>query len=143
MTSTCCWDLYTILVIPRFGCCHNFLVNLTYILSQSFVRRAKLGYLNSAGNTTGRLLALANASIACACVSVRIVVPMDMKKLFGQLVCTSYVVFDSIAYPKVAAEPAMYCPNVRIIPLGPGPNRMMFVAPNIKPIMRPTAVVRG
>jgi hypothetical protein len=32
-------------------------------------------------------------------------------------------------YPNVAAEPAMYCPSVRIIPLGPGPNRMMLVAP--------------
>jgi hypothetical protein len=48
-----------------------------------------------------------------------------------------------MTYPNVAAEPAMYCPKVRIIPLGPGPNRMMFVAPNIKPMMMPTAVAMG
>jgi hypothetical protein len=33
------------------------------------------------------------------------------------------------AYPKVAAEPAMYCPRVRSIPLGPGPKRTMLVNP--------------
>lgn len=33
------------------------------------------------------------------------------------------------AYPNVAAEPAIYCPSVRIIPLGPGPYRTMFVNP--------------
>jgi hypothetical protein len=59
--------------------------------SQSFDRRARLGYLNSAGNTRGRRRARANASIACACVSVRIVVPMAMKKLSHQLVSTIYL----------------------------------------------------
>lgn len=52
----------------------------------------------------------------------------------------------------------MYCPNVRSMPLGPGPNLMMFVAPvyrqtarsgtvlpevacipNMKPMIKPTA----
>jgi hypothetical protein len=33
------------------------------------------------------------------------------------------------AYPKVAADPIMYCPSVRSIPLGPGPKRTMFVKP--------------
>jgi hypothetical protein len=35
----------------------------------------------------------------------------------------------STAYPKVAPEVAMYWPSVRIIPFGPGPNLIMFVAP--------------
>jgi hypothetical protein len=33
------------------------------------------------------------------------------------------------AHPKVAADPIMYCPSVRSIPLGPGPKRTMFVNP--------------
>jgi hypothetical protein len=33
------------------------------------------------------------------------------------------------AYPKVAAEPIMYCPSVRSIPFGPGPKRTMLVNP--------------
>lgn len=32
-------------------------------------------------------------------------------------------------YPNVAADPIMYCPKVRSIPLGPGPKRTMFVKP--------------
>jgi hypothetical protein len=32
-------------------------------------------------------------------------------------------------YPKVAADPNMYCPSVRIMPLGPGPKRIILVAP--------------
>jgi hypothetical protein len=42
-------------------------------------------------------------------------------------------------YPKVAAEPTMYWPKVLIMPLGPGPKRMMLVAPKMKPMTRPTA----
>lgn len=45
------------------------------------------------------------------------------------------------AYPKVAADPSMYCPNVRIMPCGPGPYLMMFVAPKMKPIHSPTAAI--
>lgn len=45
-------------------------------------------------------------------------------------------------YPKVAAEPSMYWPRVLIMPLGPGPKRMMLVAPKMKPMIRPTAVKR-
>lgn len=44
------------------------------------------------------------------------------------------------AYPKVAAEPSMYWPSVLIMPLGPGPKRMMLVAPKMKPMIRPTAM---
>lgn len=33
----------------------------------------------------------------------------------------------------------MYCPSVLIMPFGPGPYLMMFVAPKIKPIINPTA----
>jgi len=35
----------------------------------------------------------------------------------------------------------MYWPSVRIMPLGPGPYRMIFVAPKMKPMMRPTAAI--
>jgi hypothetical protein len=35
------------------------------------------------------------------------------------------------AYPKVAADPIMYWPSVRSIPLGPGPKRTMLVNPTI------------
>lgn len=48
--------------------------------------------------------------------------------------------FD-VPYPNVAAEPSMYWPSVRSIPLGPGPNLMMFVAPKMKPMIKPTAVI--
>jgi hypothetical protein len=44
-----------------------------------------------------------------------------------------------IIYPKVAAEPTMYWPRVLIMPLGPGPKRIMLVAPKMKPMTRPTA----
>lgn len=65
---------------------------------------------------------------------------------------------DVSTHPKVAAEPSMYWPRVRSMPLGPGPNLMMLVAPaqrvrgsfaeasghvggapKMKPMMRPTA----
>lgn len=42
-------------------------------------------------------------------------------------------------YPNVAAEPTMYCPRVRSMPFGPGPKRTIFVAPKMKPMIRPTA----
>jgi hypothetical protein len=35
------------------------------------------------------------------------------------------------AYPKVAADPIMYCPSVRSIPFGPGPKRTMLVKPRL------------
>ncbi|EAT92346.2 hypothetical protein SNOG_00851 [Parastagonospora nodorum SN15] len=68
----------------------------------------------------GVRLILLKASVAMGELSVRIVVPMAMKK------------------PKVAADPIMYCPNVRSIPFGPGPKRTILVKPNMKPMMRPT-----
>lgn len=54
-----------------------------------------------------------------------------------------YRVIEHDAHPNVAAEPVMYCPNVLIIPFGPGPKRIMFVAPNMKPMIRPTAEKGG
>lgn len=33
------------------------------------------------------------------------------------------------AYPNVAPDPSMYCPSVRITPLGPAPYRMMLTEP--------------
>ncbi len=62
------------------------------------------------------------------------------------------------SYPKVAPEPIMYWPSVRITPFGPAPNLMILVVPlivnlkslpwtvghggipNMKPIITPTAV---
>jgi len=79
---------------------------------------------------TGRRRVLAKASIACASVSVLIVVPMAIKNLVvssqNQINGKSS---GSASHPNVAAEPSMYCPNVRIMPLGPGPNLTMLVAP--------------
>lgn len=69
----------------------------------------------------GRLLILLKASVMMGELSVRIVVPMAMKK------------------PKVAADPIIYCPSVRSIPLGPGPKRTMLVKPKMKPMIKPTA----
>lgn len=34
-------------------------------------------------------------------------------------------------HPKVAADPAMYCPRVRSMPFGPGPKRTMLVKPGL------------
>jgi hypothetical protein len=45
--------------------------------------------------------------------SVRMVAPIAMKK------------------PKVAPDVAIYCDNVLIIPFGPGPNRIILVAPGM------------
>jgi hypothetical protein len=59
------------------------------------------------------------------------VVPIDMKKLGGDVSTEVDENVAKMAYPKVAADPAMYCPSVLIIPLGPGPNLIMFVAPEI------------
>lgn len=72
-------------------------------------------------------------------LSVRIVVPMPMKNL--ELSVSSRSSWrDHKAYPNVAAEPSMYCPNVLRSPFGPGPYLMMFVAPKMNPMIRPTAM---
>jgi hypothetical protein len=68
----------------------------------------------------GRRLALLKACVAMGELSVLMVVPMAMKK------------------PKVAADPIMYWPSVRSIPLGPGPKRTMLVNPKMKPMINPT-----
>jgi len=63
--------------------------------------------------------------------------PIDMKNL--SLLAMSYQLGCGGACPNVAPEPSMYCPSVRIGPCAPAPNLMMFVAPKMKPMMRPTA----
>lgn len=72
--------------------------------SHSFVLWARLGYLYSAGNTIGRLLSFANASMTCACESVLMVVPMDMKKLSHQSVYASYLVPYANCVPKCCSR---------------------------------------
>jgi hypothetical protein len=62
-------------------------------------------------------------------LSVRIVVPMAMKKLYNVLAQVGQFAV-SHAYPKVAADPIIYWPSVRSIPLGPGPKRTMLVNPS-------------
>lgn len=61
-------------------------------------------------------------------LSVRIVVPMAMKKLV-HMVSLMYKQGAGYTYPNVVADPIIYCPSVRSIPLGPGPKRTMFVNP--------------
>jgi hypothetical protein len=62
-------------------------------------------------------------------LSVRMVVPMAMKKLVVRVSACCRV--RVCAYPKVAADPIMYCPSVRSIPFGPGPKRTMLVKPGL------------
>jgi hypothetical protein len=42
------------------------------------------------------------------------------------------------AYPKVAPEPSMYFPRVRITPLGPAPYWKIVTVPMINPMIPPT-----
>lgn len=46
-------------------------------------------------------------------------------------ICQTRPSRKSYTYPNVAAEPAMYWPSVRSMPLGPGPKRTMFVKPSL------------
>jgi len=65
----------------------------------------------------------AKASTAsCDVVSVRIVLPIDMKN------------------PNVAPEPNMYCPNVLITPFGPAPYLIMLTEPKMNPMITPTVL---
>jgi hypothetical protein len=85
---------------------------------------------------TGRLRDRAKASTACwETVSVRIALPIDMKKLGG-----GNVRADSgggkrqrevTAHPKVAPDPSINCPRVLITPFGPAPYLIMFTDPVI------------
>ena len=82
------------------------------------------------------------ASVIMGELSVRIVVPMDMKKLRQSVIVSELDGGRRLygpAYPNVAADPSIYWPSVRIMPLGPGPNLMMLVAPKMKPMIKPTA----
>lgn len=65
-------------------------------------------------------------------LSVLMTEPMDMKNLCKREY-VSMLVYDGppqlAAYPKVAPEPSIYWPRVRITPFGPAPKRIMLVAP--------------
>lgn len=88
--------------------------------------------LRRAISIIGAARAFANASITMDdCGSVRIAVPIDMKKLHARFVsqrrrrkkrspihrCRE----GGGSNPKVAAEPSIYWPRLRMNPLGPGP----------------------
>jgi hypothetical protein len=75
-------------------------------------------------------LILPKASVAMGELSVRMVVPMAMKKL-GRSVSDDLKLFRVYTYPKVAADPIIYWPSVRSIPFGPGPKRTMLVNPEM------------
>lgn len=79
--------------------------------AHSFVLRARLGYLYSAGRITGRLLAFANASITCASESVLIVVPIDMKKLFLRSVFAKHASSYSKCVPKSCSRTCHVLPQ--------------------------------
>lgn len=71
----------------------------------------------------GSLRARANASMYPGGPSVRITLPIDMKNLRED---RSNQYTDNLektrqAYPKVAPDPSMYFPNVRMIPFCPAP----------------------
>lgn len=63
--------------------------------------------------------------------SVLITLPIDMKNLIHPLksALSGFESDQTQAYPKVAAEPNMYCPNVLMTPLGPAPNLMILKPP--------------
>lgn len=73
--------------------------------------------------------------------SVLMTLPIDMKNLVPDLPSVrSYFVADlfalSMAYPKVAPEPSMYCPKVLIAPFGPAPY-LMILSPPLQSISAP------
>ena len=64
--------------------------------------------------------------------SVRMTLPMDMKKLrmeLGQLVSFKSARERARSHPNVAPEPSMYCPRVRMMPFWPAPYRKMLTVP--------------
>jgi len=84
----------------------------------------------------GRLRDRAKASAACCeTVSVLIMLPMDMKNLertkVSAFCCQPPIFPQKHAYPNVAPDPTMYCPNVRITPFGPAPYLMMLTEPSV------------
>lgn len=113
--------------------------------------RRLVAYCNFLERSNGMIIGLPfracdflKASVTIGELSVRMVVPIDMKKLHAISKSTdvSQRYLRTAAYPNVAADPAIYCPSVLSMPFGPGPNLMMFVAPKMKPIMMPTAAAR-
>lgn len=83
-----------------------------------------------------RLWARRYASSTMGEESDRMTLPMDMKNLYhvSARPCGGGIDTD----PKVAPEPAMYCPSVLMMPLGPAPYRKMLTVPKTKPMMAPT-----
>lgn len=95
------------------------------------------------GSTIGCRLACAKASIADdELPSVRITVPIDMKKLSRRIAISTELDSEGCArqremqapettYPNVSPEPSMYCPKVLIGPLGPAPYLMILKPPSV------------
>ena len=86
------------------------------------------------GRIIGRLLALTYASAASGeSSSVRMTLPIDMKKLVMCQQCMSQVplAYTLMAgtYPNVETEPIIYCANVIRGPLGPAQYLIMVKAP--------------
>lgn len=114
------------------------------------------------GMSKGCLLARAYASVIVGDdPSVLMTLPIDMKNLNDTLksALSGLESGQTQAYPNVAAEPNIYCPNVLMTPLGPAPNLMILKPPifsflvmccadlrcwrrrkpKTKPMIRPTA----
>lgn len=89
----------------------------------------------SAAMMNGLRCARAKASATMGDESLRMTLPMDMKKLFSK---TQGVLArqerdpeaeNSVAYPNVDPDMSMYWPSVRMIPLGPAPPRKICTVP--------------
>lgn len=113
--------------VPVLHLCHHDCVGLLCMRSTGMIMGRPL-----------RICAALKASVRIGELSVRIVVPIPMKKLFR---CQQMSRAHSRphTHPKVADDPSMYCPSVLIMPFGPGPYLIMFVAPKMNPMISPTA----
>lgn len=98
----------------------------------------------SAAMMNGRRCARANASATMGdVVSLRMTLPIDMKKLFGGSEHRLSAFFDlaknmtgyaggcqqTKTYPKVDPDMSIYCPSVRMMPFGPAPPRNICTVP--------------
>ena len=81
------------------------------------------------GMTSGLRFDRAKASAASwEMVSVRIMLPMDIKNLLVSADVQKLA--EKQHYPKVAPDPIIYCPSVRPIPFGPAPYLIMLTEPS-------------
>ena len=68
----------------------------------------------------------------CEVVSVRMVLPMDMKNLMQWSAQVPLEDRQPVhSYPKVAPDPSIYCPSVLITPFGPAPYLIMLTDPTM------------